>query len=160
MLFRSSVTDRMLECLRLSVNAAEKSGVTLLIETVGIFADTSKLCDVLNSFACDNLAALWDMHHPFRFNNESPEETIRNLGAYVKHVHIKDSEIVDGVLRYRLLGDGELPIANMVDALRSINYDGFISFEWNPEWMPELDDMDSKALWFALRLLFASRLVS
>ena len=137
-----SVTDRMIECLRLSVNAAEKSGVTLLIETVGIFADTSKLCDVLNSFACDNLAALWDMHHPFRFNNESPEETIRNLGAYVKHVHIKDSEIVDGVLRYRLLGDGELPIANMVDALRSINYDGFISFEWNPEWMPELDDME------------------
>jgi len=136
------VTDKMMECLRMSVSAAEKAGVTLLIETVGIFADTSKLCDVLNSFACDNLAALWDMHHPFRFNNETPEETIRNLGAYVKHVHIKDSEIVDGTLRYRLLGDGELPVSDMVDALRSINYDGFISFEWDPAWMPELDDME------------------
>ena len=44
---------------------AQESGVTLLVETIGIFSDTDRLCEVLNSYACDNLAALWDLQHTF-----------------------------------------------------------------------------------------------
>ena len=35
---------------------AEENGVTLLLETSGMFADTSVLRDMLERFACDNLA--------------------------------------------------------------------------------------------------------
>ena len=116
--------------LRELIPLAEECGVTLLLETNGAYADTARLRDLLTDLASDNVAALWDMHHPYRFMHESPEQTLQNLGTYIKHVHIKDSVIQDGRLVYRLMGDGDLPIADMMMALRSINYEGFVSLEW------------------------------
>ena len=136
------VTEKLLTTLENASALAEEAGVTVLIETVGIFADTAKLRDVLNRFASDNLAVLWDFQHPYRVCGESPDRTIQNLGAYVRHVHLKDSEMVDGVLEYRLIGEGTLPIPEMMNALRSVNYDGFLSLEWDPAWMPEIDDAE------------------
>ncbi len=121
---------------------AEEKEITLLLETVGVFADTTRLRDVLNHFASDYLAALWDFHHPWRDCNEDPQTTITNLGAYVRHVHIKDSVLENGELKYCLTGEGELPISDMMNALASIGYDGFISLEWDPQWMPEIEDME------------------
>ncbi|MGM9653619.1 MAG: AMP-binding protein [Eubacteriales bacterium] len=134
--------EQIAECLARAVELAEAKRVTILIETVGIFADTAKLRDMLNRFASDSLAALWDMHYPYRVAGEAPETTIQNLGAYVRHVHIKDSEAVDGRIEYRLIGEGTLPIEEMMMALRSVNYDGFISLEWDPAWMPDISDME------------------
>ena len=71
------------------IDYAENSGVTLLIKTSGIYSDTARLRSLMDEFASDNLAALWDMHHPYRTNGESADKTIRNLGAYVKHVHLR-----------------------------------------------------------------------
>ena len=117
---------------------AEKKDVTLLIETTGIYTNTNNLRELLDSFACDNLAALWDMYHPYFLNGEDAETTIKNLGAYVRHVHIKDA--IDG--EFCLIGEGDLPIDSMMLGLRSVNYDGFISLEWDPSWCEELDDME------------------
>ena len=119
---------------------AEKKHVTLLLETIGIYCDTDRLRKVLEHFASDNLAALWDIHHPYRFHNESPEKTVQNLGAYIKYVHMKDSVINDNKLEYRLMGEGDLPIEEIVGALKSINYDGYISYEWIMSWSSDLDD--------------------
>lgn len=121
---------------------AEKAGVTLLVETSGPFADTARLRDLLDSFACDNLAALWDMYWPYFNENEQPETTIKNLGAYIKHVHIKDAIKTEGGNEFCLIGEGELPIDEMMLSLRSVNFDGFISLEWDPKWCEELDDME------------------
>ncbi|MEG0664632.1 MAG: TIM barrel protein, partial [Clostridia bacterium] len=38
---------------------AKASGVTLLVETNGVYADTARLANVLNSVKSDNVAALW-----------------------------------------------------------------------------------------------------
>ena len=118
---------------------AEKNNIVLLVETVGIYADTSKLIELLNSFASDNLGALWDLHYPYREHKESPETTVKNLGAYIKHIHMKDS---DGENSYNLVGEGSLPIADIMNALRSINFDGFISIEWDPSWDNEITDLE------------------
>ena len=118
---------------------AEASGVSLLLKTSGIYADTARLRSMLESFASDWLGALWDMHHPYRDFGESADATIKNLGTYVKHVHLRDS---DENGDYQLIGEGNMPIADMIRALGSINYDGFISLEWKPEWMEDLQDRE------------------
>ena len=47
----------------------------------------------------------------------------------------------DGRLVYRLMGEGDLPIADMMMALRSINYEGYVSLEWvQVTGMPDLYD--------------------
>lgn len=117
----------------------QKFSITLLIKTCGVYSDTTRLRDLLNYFACDNLAVLWDAHHPFRDKGETPAQSISNLGAYVRHVHLRDS---DESGAYRLLGEGSFPVSELLNALSSIDYGGYISLEWKPEWMPELQDMD------------------
>jgi len=119
---------------------AEASGVTLLVETNGVYTDTVRLCRLLDSVASDAVAALWDVHHPYRYGGEQPGKTVQNLGAYIKYVHIKDSVCLEGKTRYRMMGDGDLPIDDMMLALRSINYDGYVSLEWVKRWSADLDD--------------------
>ncbi len=118
---------------------AEDQGIKLLIKTSGIYANTARLRNMLDGFASDALGALWDMHHPYRDLGESADATIKNLGAYVCHVHLRDSDDQD---TYNLIGEGTLPVADMMRALSSINYDGFISIEWKPEWMEDLQDRE------------------
>ncbi|MBO5222847.1 MAG: AMP-binding protein, partial [Clostridia bacterium] len=121
---------------------AEEKGITLLLETSGIFANTAVLREMLNRFACDNLAALWNLSAAYFAGGESAEEIIQNLGAYLKHVQFSDGVVTEKGVEYRLAGEGELPVAEMMLALRSVNYDGFISLVWDPKWLPELDDME------------------
>ena len=118
---------------------AREREVTILIKTSGIYADTALLRDLLNAFACDQLAVVWDVHHPYRDHGESPARSIDNLGAYVKHVHLRDS---DDAETYNLIGEGNFPIAEVMDALSSIDYDGFISLEWKPEWQSDVCERD------------------
>ena len=130
----------VIEPMRILAPIAEEAGVMLLIETNGVYSDTARLADVLAQIASDNVAALWDFNHPYRFNGETPETTIKNLGMFIKHVHIKDSVTVDGKTSYRLMGEGDMPIDKMMFALTSINYEGFVSFEWIPSWIEEIGD--------------------
>ena len=134
--------EAVADVIREVISDAEEKGVALLIETTGIFCDTAALRELLESFACDSISALWDMYSTFFTAGEGPEDTIRNLGAYVKHVHIKDAAKTESGTEFCLIGEGQLPIKEMMLALRSVNYDGFISLEWDPEWCPELDDME------------------
>ena len=113
--------------------------VCILLKTVGIYADTGRLRTLMDSYACDTLAALWDMHHPYRDFGETPDKTIRNLGGYVRHVHLRDS---NDDLSYNLIGEGTLPIRDMMNALSSIDYNGFISLEWKTDWIRDIPDRE------------------
>ena len=129
----------VLRALREIIPMAEEYGVILLVETNGVYADTGRLHDLLIRAESDNVGALWDMHHPYRFFDEKPETTVQNLGMYIKHVHIKDSVMEDGKVRYRMMGEGDLPVESMLRALRSVNYEGFISLEWLRAYAPDLE---------------------
>lgn len=130
--------DLVLLHLKDVIPYAEKAGIILLVETNGVYANTKRLRDLLIKTESDTVAALWDMHHPYRFMNESPETTVQNLGVYIKHVHTKDSRFENGRVIYKMMGEGDMPIEEMINALRSVNYDGFISLEWVKAYMPEL----------------------
>ncbi len=135
----SGEEENVISFLEKILPEAEKNGIVILVETVGIYADTTKLRELLNYFASDNLAALWDLHYPYRVAGEAPEVTVKNLGAYIRHIHMKDS---DGSDSYSLVGEGSLPIAEVINALRSVNYNEFISIEWDPDWDSDISDMD------------------
>lgn len=132
--------DTVREALMALMPYAAQNNVTLLVETNGVYCDTKRLCELLDSIPSDNVAALWDMHHPYRFAGEKPDKTMDNLGAYIKYVHIKDSVMVDGNVQYKMMGDGDLPIDDMMLALSSINYEGTVALEWVKKWAPDLQD--------------------
>ena len=133
-------SDNVKSVINAVISEFAASGITLLVETAGIFSDTEWLKNLLDGYALDCLQALWDAHNTFRFSGETPEKSITNLGAYVKHVHIKDSRLSGSRVEYVLPGEGDLPAKEIFEALRSISYAGYITLEWDKAWMDGLDD--------------------
>ncbi|MBQ8606073.1 MAG: AMP-binding protein [Clostridia bacterium] len=142
----NSDTEKAIEAVKSLITEilpdAEKAGIAVLMETTGPFANTAILRDVLDTFASDYLGALWSFSAAYFAGGENPDTVIKNLGAYVKHVHFNDAVKTEDGIEYSLAGEGEMPIAEMMAALRSVNYDGFISLVWVPDWCEELDDME------------------
>ena len=62
----------ILAALRRLIPYAEEKNVTLLVETNGVYTDTARLRDLLDQIDSDNIGALWDIHHPYRFAGEAP----------------------------------------------------------------------------------------
>ena len=133
--------DYIVEALKKLVPIAEEYNVTLLVETNGVYSDTARLAKVLEGVKSRKVAALWDMHHPYRYNGESPETTVANLSEFIKYIQVKDSVMgADGKVQYRIMGTGDIPVKEMIAALDTINYTGYITLEWVKRWAPDLSD--------------------
>jgi sugar phosphate isomerase/epimerase len=114
--------------------------VTIMIESHDHFTATSTLKDVLHAADSEHVGLLWDAHHTFATSNEQPEDTVRELGKWIRHTHIKDSTGRGEDRNYVLTGRGNVPIHRQIEALRSIGYKGFYCFEWEKLWHPDLID--------------------
>ncbi len=132
--------DFVASALTQLIPEAEQYNVTLLVETNGVYSDTSRLKALLEKVGHRRVAALWDIHHPYRYSKESPETTVANLGEFIKFVHAKDSAMENGQLIYKMTGDGDMPLDAMMEALKTIHYTGYVSLEWVKRWMPSLSD--------------------
>ena len=111
------------------INLAEKLNVNLLIETRGIYANTDKILEIINAFETAVLGVSWDMRETFFTAKETADQTIQTLGAYINYVRIGD--IKNG--KKVLIGDGDLPVEDFMNALKSLNYEGYVCAEWNDE---------------------------
>jgi sugar phosphate isomerase/epimerase len=119
--------------------AAARS-VEVLLETNGYYADSSRLSSLFSEIEAPGLGVLWDVHHPFRYFGEAPAVTAKNIGKWVRYVHIKDSVIQNGQIRYKMLGQGDLPISDFVSVLDDIGYDGWYTLEWVRRWDMTLEE--------------------
>ena len=131
---------------------ARPKGVTVLIESHGDFTDSPSLLEILQRAASPAVALLWDAHHTFVSGKEQPEDTVRQLGRYIRHTHLKDSVPAgpDGKDRhYVLTGTGEVPVRRQIEALAHSGYRGFHSFEWEKRWHPEIEEPEVAFAQFA-----------
>lgn len=122
--------------------AARPFGVTVLLETHDLFAASAPVADVLAAVDHPNAGALWDTLHPWRVG-ETPERTLANLGEWLRLVHVKDGvRRQDGTADLRILGEGDVPMAEVLAGLRRVGYDGWLSVEWERKWHPEIAPAD------------------
>ena len=112
-----------------AVKKAEQADIEILFETSGYLSDTTKLSTIITRFASRILGAAWNVRETYFEKGESAETTIINLGAYIRYVYLGDRK--DGV--NVLIGEGDLPVYEFVDALSSLNYEGYICALWNDE---------------------------
>lgn len=113
---------------------AQDKGVTPLIETNGFFAKTKTLGAMFKDLGDANVGILYDIHHPYRFFREEPAYTINNIGPYIKHVHIKDSIQKDKQIKYKMVGEGTMPVKETIRLLKDFGYNGYYSLEWVKRW--------------------------
>ena len=115
--------------LSAAIERAEKSDIQILFETKGYLASTENVIDIINFFSSAVIGASWNVRETYFGADESAETTIKNLGAYIKYARLGDMK--DG--KTVLIGEGELPVDSFVNALSSLNYDGYICVAWNEE---------------------------
>jgi len=115
-------------------------GVTVIIESHDHFTSSATLADVLRAAGTDHVGLLWDAHHTFATSNENPEFTVKELGSWIRHTHLKDSTGSGEDRKYVLTGRGNVPVQRQIAALRKIDYKGFYCFEWEKVWHPDLLD--------------------
>lgn len=121
---------------------AGPKGVTVIIESHDHFTSSATLKDVLSAVNSEHVGLLWDAHHTFAASNEEPEFTVKQLGQWIRHTHLKDSVGQGEDRKYVLTGTGNVPIERQIKALQSISYKGFYCFEWEKVWHPDLADPD------------------
>ena len=112
-----------------AVRRAERQNVGILFETSGPLARTQDLLEIINVFASAAVGAAWNIRETFFNGGESAETTIKTLGAYIRYVRIGDRLDDTDVL----IGEGTLPVDDFLRALRSLNYEGFFTVDWNDE---------------------------
>jgi sugar phosphate isomerase/epimerase len=92
-----------------------------------------------------DLSIVWDIHHTIFYGQESVEETWNLLKEKIIHVHVKDS-IRKASERHpytlTLPGEGNMPMKNAIEFLKTENYCGAVSLEWEKQWHPYLPSLD------------------
>jgi sugar phosphate isomerase/epimerase len=114
--------------------------VTVMIESHDHFTSSATLKDVLQQTNSEHVGLLWDAHHTFAASGEEPEFTVKELGKWIRHTHLKDSVGSGEDRKYVLTGRGNVPIERQIKALESIGYKGFYCFEWEKLWHPDIED--------------------
>jgi len=137
---REALLAHIAGALRSLGDYAKPKNVTVVIESHGDFIDSPALLEILQRADSPNVALLWDAHHTFVSGKEQPEDTVRQLGRYIRHTHLKDSVVAGNDRRYVLTGTGEVPVQRQIAALAKIGYRGFFSFEWEKRWHQEIEE--------------------
>lgn len=134
--------DFVLENLKLLAAYARGKQVKVLLETNGIFADTSLAAEVLLRAGEPQAGILWDVHHPYRFLQEEAAVSYAHIKPYLHYLHMKDSQIIDGQLVYRMTGLGDVPNEQVLQLLLKDGFPGYVSLEWVKRWNSNLTEPD------------------
>jgi sugar phosphate isomerase/epimerase len=137
---QEATRERIADNLRRLGQRAQNRGVTVLIESHGDFTDSPSLREILERADSPAVAFLWDAHHTFVQSREVPADTVRQLGRWIRHTHLKDSIAVGAERRYVLTGSGEVPVRHQIEALAQAGYRGAYSFEWEKRWHPAIEE--------------------
>jgi len=136
---RLTAAARVLEA---SVPLAEQLGVAIGVETHDSFSASSVVAELLAMVPSGAVGAVWDSHHPYRMGQRPPEVWSdigrRTLLAQVKDAR-RDAARTDG-WQLVLLGQGEVPVREMLGLLGGDGYEGWISVEWEKRWHPEIEE--------------------
>ncbi len=124
-----TVPENILSILAPAVERAEKLGIMLLLETAGALAHTPRVLELIGSIGSAAMGVCWNIRQTYFVGQELADTSIQTLGAYICYVRLGDRRGDRDVL----IGEGELPVKDFMNALRSLNYDGYICVDWNTE---------------------------
>jgi sugar phosphate isomerase/epimerase len=137
---RSETRDNIASCLR---RIAEQSpdGIKVGLETHGDFANAKAAAEIVSLAAHANVALIWDVANSMSAGDRI-EDAARIVSPYLAHVHLRDARPNEGSEHWLpvLAGNGNVSFASTINALDTIGYDGYISFEWEKYWQPQIEE--------------------
>lgn len=152
---RSELINIGLDCFENIVALDGANDLNWFLETHNQWTKTSDCQKFIKNIHHTSFGILWDIGHTTRVNQEKPARSLKRLGDNFKYIHIKDAIYnpnhplaMDDGWYYVLPGDGQLPISSALKLLNEIDYAGWIVFEHEKRWHPELAEPDEALLAF------------
>jgi sugar phosphate isomerase/epimerase len=135
---RTQTTRWIADSLAQLAEQLKPANVEVWLETHGDFASAEDVSEVFAQLECPQVGIIWDPANAFEQNEEAPLIPPQ-LSSRIRHVHVKDLTLVPQCsANFALTGEGDFPFHTMFASLAGINFDGFVSFEWEKYWHPEL----------------------
>lgn len=136
---REQTRDRIGDSLREVARLAPR-GVRVGLETHGDFAGGPATAEIIRRADHPNLCVIWDAANTFA-SGEAVDVTARAVAPYLAHVHLRDARPL-GKEHWTpvLAGRGLVPFGEVVSALRGLDYRGYVSFEFEKYWHPEIEE--------------------
>lgn len=137
---REETRDWIAACLH-EIAAHMPDGVNVGLETHGDFARAECAAEIVTLANHQKVKLIWDVA-----NSVAAGDTIQNaariVAPHLAHVHLRDAKPVERSEHWLpvLAGTGRVSFAEAVAAIRDLNYNGFISFEWEKYWHPEIEE--------------------
>jgi len=145
---RGTTENWIIECLSQLAQRIAGTKVQIWLETHGDFARAADVRAIVHQ--CEKVHVIWDPASAFVENGEQPLESVKGIEGSITHVHIKDLRF-DGEGRWTpvLMGHGEFPLPDLKRSLLRMKYEGFVSFEWEKKWHPEIQPAEIAVPHFA-----------
>ncbi|MCD4656619.1 MAG: sugar phosphate isomerase/epimerase [Planctomycetes bacterium] len=116
---------------------AEVRNVIVALETHDSFLTGKIVSEVMQMTNNQSIGVVWDISNCF-WTGEPIEQSAELLAPYIKLVHVKDTVLVDKEAKHRFIGDGDIPNQKALKLLANQGYDGFLSYEWEKVWQPDI----------------------
>lgn len=120
---------------------AEKLDVQPLLEVHGNLTTIERLLYVAERVDSPAFGIIWDVAHSHVHYGMQFETFYKALKPWIRHIHIKDAIHENGMQHHLCpVGEGHLPLREIIAMLEKDGYKGFYSLEWEKRWHPELDE--------------------
>ena len=136
---RNETRDWIAECLH-AIAERMPYGVDVALETHGDFARAEAAVEIAKLANHPKVKLIWDVANSFAAG-DTIEEAGRVVQPYLAHIHLRDAKPVTGSEHWLpvLAGHGRVSFAKAIVVIRELNYNGYISFEWEKYWRPEIE---------------------
>jgi sugar phosphate isomerase/epimerase len=137
---RNQTRDYIIESLRLLAERLPGE-VDVALETHGDFARTETTTEIVRLVNHPRLKLIWDVANSLAAGDPI-EEAGHNVNPFLSHIHLRDARPVSTSEHWLpvLAGRGNVSFAEALIAIERLNYDGYVSFEWEKYWHPEIEE--------------------
>lgn len=118
---------------------AADRGVRVLLETHDSHRTGAAAARVLGPVGHGSVGALWDVMHTW-LGGEEPVESQAVLAPHLGYVQVKDIASAEDTTPLPL-GEGVLPLPDVLGALVKDGWDGWLCWEYEKRWYPDAADL-------------------
>jgi sugar phosphate isomerase/epimerase len=140
--------ERLAAAARILEQASDRAGelgIQIGVETHDAFLASATVAELLALVPSPWIGAVWDSHHPCRAG-ESARDVYDAIGSRLCLAQVKDAARVSTVpdeWRLVLLGEGDVPVHELLQLLITGGYDRWVSVEWEKHWHPEIEEPET-----------------
>ena len=136
---RDETRDWIAECLH-AIAERMPDAVEVALETHGDFARAEAAKEIAQLADHPKVKLVWDVANSHAAGDVI-KEAAQTIQPYLAHIHLRDAKPIPGSEHWLpvLAGTGGVSFADTLAAIRKLKYEGYLSFEWEKYWRPEIE---------------------